>query len=654
MSIARQLFKTLPDTTLRRVRNTPSYFFLIWRWGTWLYALIVILGSDPSHKNSPVYNTCLYLLLITLLQTLIVTLYAPMFQVFLPRMSRQKIARNSHQKSQRAPSEDAEPEITPPLVRTRNIYWDIAIYGLDVIICGLVVYYSGPFGKMPNFGVGSPFYRYGMSTAFAAALAYRYRGGLAAAAGYDLFVLLGVFFPAPGPAYKPNIIDIAGSLIDTPLAAILAAYVVFLLAQYTSSKKLVQGNVRQQKALRNIGEIILRQSGDKQRLLQKSAEAIRIGGHFQRLVVALITSPADEEQDEHIHREALDATPMLEIETCIDVEISVPEPKLPDRDETSLQWVMAAGKKMTSFEQLVGIADPQEKYARLYLPFFKDGQVQMVLGAESLCRAPFDSKQEEFLSTAGNQLLVALDNIRLTEQTVQLAATAERVRIAREIHDGIAQIVYMLSLNAETCATQAHRIVEASEEDAELVTPLAERLDKLVTVSKQALWETRNYMFSLKPLMSGTTTLSQMLTNQLREFETISDLPVHLEIKGTEQGSDSDRKTAYRRAQVGAAIFRIVQEALTNAYKHANATQLWVNLTYAPNDVEVSICDNGCGLQSAYYSYDLSMKGDHQRIYSGHGLRGMHDRAEELGGTLELVEVPEGGVKVHARIPIAI
>jgi signal transduction histidine kinase len=654
MSIAKNMFKALPDTTLRRMRNTPSYFFLIWRWGTWLYALIVILGSDQTHKIQPAYNTCLYLLIVTLFQTLVVTLYAPMFQIFLPRISRQRTARNLRQKLQRVPSEDTEPEITPPLVRTRNIYWDIAIYGLDVIICGLVVYYSGPFGKMPNFGVGSPFYRYGMSTAFAAALAYRYKGGLAAAAGYDLFVLLGVFFPAPGPAYQPNIIDIAGSLIDTPLAAILAAYVVFLLAQYTSSKKLVQGNVRQQKALRNIGEIILRQSGDKQRLLQKSAEAIRIGGHFQRLVVALVTSPTDEEQDEHIHKETLNLAPVLEIETCIDVDISVPEPKLPDRNEASIQWVMAAGKKMISFEPIVGIADPQEKYARLYLPFFKDGQVQMVLGAESLCRAPFDSKQEEFLSTAGNQLLVALDNIRLTEQTVQLAATAERVRIAREIHDGIAQIVYMLSLNAETCATQAHRIVEASEEDAELVTPLAERLDKLVTISKQALWETRNYMFSLKPLMSGTTTLTQMLTNQLREFETISDLPVNLEIIGTEQSNDSDRKTAYRRAQVGAAIFRIVQEALTNAYKHANATQLWVNLTYTPADVEVSIYDNGCGLQSAYYSYDLSMKGDHQRIYSGQGLRGMHDRAEELGGTLELVEVPEGGVKVHARIPISL
>ncbi len=653
MSATRRIFKVTSDTLLRRVRNTPGYFFLIWRWSMWLYALIIIVGSGQAYKDSPAYSTCLYLLIVTFLQSLIVTLYAPLFQVFLPRLNKIRILRYIYYKPRRAPAEGEESDITPPLPRTRNPYWDIAIYGLDVVICGLVMYYSGPFST-PTFGVGSPFYRYGMSTAFAAAFAYRYKGGLAAAFGYDLFVLLGIFLPAP-PAvpYQSNIIDIVGSLIDTPVAAILAAYLVSLLAQYNSSKRQVQGNIRQQKALRNIGEIILRQSGDKQRLLQKSAEAIRTGGHFQRLVLALVTIAPDEEQGKNSHALKPAASTSLEIETCIDLDISVSEPRLPERDEASLTHVIQSGKKMQTFEQLSSISDVQEMYARLYLPFFKEGQVQLVLGAESLRRTPFDSKQEEFLSTAGNQLLVALDNISLTEQMVQLAAMTERIRIAREIHDGIAQIVYMLSLNAETCATQAHRIVEASEEDAELVTPLAERLDKLVTISKQALWETRNYMFSLKPLMSGATTLTQMLTNQLREFETISDLPVHLEVEGTEKNDhNGDRKAVYWQAQVGAAIFRIVQEALTNAYKHANATQLWVNLVYVPDSIEVDISDNGCGLQSAYYSYDLSANGDSQRIYSGHGLRGMRDRAEELGGTFALTEIPAGGVKVHARIPI--
>src|SRR5438876_6361736 len=162
-----KMFKVILDTFLRRLRNTPGYFFLIWRWSMWFYALIVILGSSQYYKNSSVYTTCLYLLVITLIQTLIVTFYASIFQVFLPRINKQHILRYLHYSPRRARAEDEELDITPPLPRTHNPYWGIAIYGLDVLICGLVMYYSGPFGIAPNFGVGSPFYRYGMSTAFA-------------------------------------------------------------------------------------------------------------------------------------------------------------------------------------------------------------------------------------------------------------------------------------------------------------------------------------------------------------------------------------------------------------------------------------------------------------------------------------------------------
>jgi two-component system sensor histidine kinase DegS len=277
----------------------------------------------------------------------------------------------------------------------------------------------------------------------------------------------------------------------------------------------------------------------------------------------------------------------------------------------------------------------------------------MILGVESLRKTPFDSRQINFLTIAGTQLLIALENIRLTEQMIQLAATAERGRIAREIHDGVAQLVYMLSLNAETCATQAHRIVEASDEDAELVEPLAARLDKLVTISKQALWETRNYMFSLKPLMSGRTTLAQMLTNQVREFETISDLPVHLEIIGNEEAiEDANGQHGRTTAQVGTAIFRIVQEALTNAYKHASASAIHIRLRYQPERIEVEICDNGQGLPATGDEHVTEASDKRSSLYSGRGIVGMSERAAELGGTLEVVPVPDGGVKVWAKIPV--
>jgi signal transduction histidine kinase len=628
--------KAISDTTWRRLRNTPSYFFLVWRWSTWLYALIVIM-SERSIASPSVLNTNVFLLVVTFIQTLIVTLYAPVIQILLPRLKIPDFVKRAQSRRLPPISEDEEADILTPLAQTRNLYWNIAIYGLDVLICGLAMYYSGPF-NIPPFGEGSPFYRYGMSTALAAGLAYRYWGGLAAAIGYDLFAVLGMVLPAPGAApYIPDVIGVAGSLIDTPIAAILSAYVASLLASYAQSKRREQDNVRRQKALVGVGQTIIREANDRQRLLQKSAEQIRQGGHFHRLVVALISTSTDEESNKN-------AQP--EIDTCIAVDI--PDSSLPEQYKVYLEQTIRSEQKLSTFD-LMGSGGG---IARLYLPFFKEGQVQMVIGAESRRRTHFDSKQEDFLTIAGAQLLIALDNIHLAEQTLQLAASAERGRIAREIHDGIAQLVYMLSLNAETCSTQAHRIAEASEEDAELLTPLAQRLDKLVTISKQALWETRNYMFSLRPLMSGTTTLTQMLTNQVREFEAISDLPVHLTVEGTEENADGDRRRTRQQAQVGAAIFRIVQEALTNAYKHAEATQIEVHLRNLADYIEVEVRDNGHGQGTIQYNSDLTSEGERQRIYSGHGLNGMRERAEELGGTLEVAPAPDEGVKVHVRIPI--
>src|SRR5205807_7875250 len=81
--------KTIPQRASRRLRNTPSYFFLLWRWGTWLLAFITIV-ADASYRSSWV---AILLLVITFLQTLVVTLYAPVFQILLPRLPRTKRVR---------------------------------------------------------------------------------------------------------------------------------------------------------------------------------------------------------------------------------------------------------------------------------------------------------------------------------------------------------------------------------------------------------------------------------------------------------------------------------------------------------------------------------------------------------------------------------
>jgi signal transduction histidine kinase len=622
----------IPDATLRRLRVTPSYFFIVWRWCMWLYALVQILNYPEPVMTSPVFRTGIALLAVTLIQTLAVT-FVPIFQLLLPRRM-PSLLRRFRQKVLQELVEDEEMDFLKPLAQTRSL-WGIAIYGLDLLICGLATYFGGPLG-FPPFGDGSPFYRYGLSTILAAALAYRYRGGLVCALVYDLFIVVGMLFPAPGVLpYSPSLIDIMGSLVDAPLAALLAAYVATLIANYARSKKREQTNVRRQRALLSVSETIMSEVSDRERLLQKAVKQLQRGGHFQRLVVVLVSNTDDKE------------VPAETIETCI--ETSVADISLPERNPAYIDQVLRTKEKISSFEYFNVAQFGGNGIARLYLPLFKDGQVQMIIGAESLRQTPFDGKREEFLTIAGGQLLVALENMRLAEQTVQLAAAAERGRIAREIHDGIAQLTYMLSLNAETCAVQAHRIAEASEEDAELVTPLAERLDKLVVVSKQALWETRNYMFSLRPLMSGDSTLSQMLTTQIQEFQTISDLSVQLEIEGSEEAVDGEHYRVSKYAQVGATLFRIVQEALTNAYKHARATQLWVHLRYLPDSIEVAIRDNGQGLLAAPNG---EVSGEKPRIYSGHGVRGMRERAEELGGSFEITQQATGGVQVLVRIPV--
>ncbi|MEO6887812.1 MAG: ATP-binding protein [Ktedonobacteraceae bacterium] len=658
MSQAIHTFKTIPQTTFRRLRNTPSYIFLVWRWGTWLYALVWIIARRP-YLDPPQVNTAIILLLVTFIQSLVVTLYAPVLQIFLPdflRFNRRpRDERRTHQlttKPQRARqirrpqplAADEEAEIAPPMARSRNLYRDLVVYGLDVVICGLVIYFSGPFGR-PPFGASSPFYRYGLSTIFVAAFAYHYRGGLLAACGYELFVLFGAYFPPPGTIpFTIQLQDLAGAVVDAPLIAILSAFLATLLESYTRSKRREQDNVRRQRAFMRVSETLVTGAHDRQKLLRQSAEQIRRGGHFERLIVALLTNNESGEE----RRQA-------EINTYIEagLEASLVEDISSDESETFIEQVGQAGEKLVSFEPLDrGTASDGYGLARLYIPFFKDGQVYLILGAESVRQTPFETKHDEFLSIVGPQLLVTLENMRLTEQTAELAASAERGRIAREMHDGVAQLVYMLSLNTETCSALAHRLADATPEDAQTLAPLTDRLDKLVTISKQALWETRLYMFTLKPLISGSTTLTEMLTNQAREFETISGLPARLEVEGEEQGTHGDQRLSRKRAQVGTAIFRITQEALTNAYKHAGASQVLVRLHYLPRAIEVEIRDDGKGLNLLPPSDDLTATSERQRIYSGHGLRGMRERAEELDGTFDVRQLPEGGACVYTCIPV--
>ncbi len=208
-------------------------------------------------------------------------------------------------------------------------------------------------------------------------------------------------------------------------------------------------------------------------------------------------------------------------------------------------------------------------------------------------------------------------NLLLQREREGLVAEQERGRIAREIHDGVGQSIYMLSLNLEAAA------------DAAASTPqVSERLKRLVVLARQILLEVRHYIFDLKPLLEGEAGIAAALRSQVREFTTVSSLPVALEVIGQEQQLSVAQ---------GAALYRIAQEALANVYRHAQASEACLRLVFEGRAVALEIRDNGVGLRS--------------EVAGGHGLNNIRQRVEDLHGSLSVESAPGQGTVVRAVVP---
>jgi signal transduction histidine kinase len=226
------------------------------------------------------------------------------------------------------------------------------------------------------------------------------------------------------------------------------------------------------------------------------------------------------------------------------------------------------------------------------------------------------------LDAVAGQIALGIRNVRLTGRVAELAAESERTRIAREIHDGIAQMVYMLSLSLETAVD---RVGTNPEEQRQ-------RLKDLTALAKNALWEVRQYIFDLRPLLSGDEGLVNAIQGQVKEFQAVSELPVELQITG---------EVARLPVETSAALYRIVQEGLGNIFRHARASKVRVGVRFAGDRVILSIEDDGIGIPEGEPGARV-----------GYGMANLRERVDDLSGSVEMVTSPGEGTRIEVSVPI--
>ena len=206
-----------------------------------------------------------------------------------------------------------------------------------------------------------------------------------------------------------------------------------------------------------------------------------------------------------------------------------------------------------------------------------------------------------------------LDSAVLFSDVRGLATVEERRRLAREIHDGVAQEIASLGYLVDDLARD-----QCDQRHQDGLALLRDELTRIVT-------ELRLSIFDLRSGVSTNAGLGSVLGDYVREVGKTSGMTVHLSL---------EESPARLRLDVETELLRIAQEAVTNARKHSHATSLWVTCRVEPPFAEVRVEDDGRG--------NVTHKADH------YGLHIMKERASRINAVLSFVERPGGGTAVSA------
>ena len=211
-------------------------------------------------------------------------------------------------------------------------------------------------------------------------------------------------------------------------------------------------------------------------------------------------------------------------------------------------------------------------------------------------------------------------NARLAQQAKLSAVVEERQRLARELHDAVSQQLFAISMTATALARTLDKDVDKARRQIYLI-------EEMASVAQS---EMRALLLHLRPVHLEGKRLADGVLELLHELR--AKVPIELTW-------ELDEALQLPRG-IENHLFRIVQEALSNALRHAKATKLSLKLHCQGETMRLLIQDNGVG-------FDLN-----ERKQTSYGLASMRERVNEIGGTLNIITAPGKGTKIDIRVPL--
>jgi signal transduction histidine kinase len=226
------------------------------------------------------------------------------------------------------------------------------------------------------------------------------------------------------------------------------------------------------------------------------------------------------------------------------------------------------------------------------------------------------------LESLADQIVIALQHALMASRLQSLAVLEERSRIAREMHDGLAQILGYLGLEMQTLEA----LVQQGN-DERVLAELKQTRENI----KVAQADVRENILSLRTTLSGEEGVLVALQEYITEFGLQTG-------KETELINEINEKLSLSPL-TEVQLVRILQEALANVRKHAQAQRVIVILSLSNGCLHVTVSDDGIGFKP-----DIGRR--------QFGLKTMHERAESVGGDLQVYSSPQQGTKVELLLPL--